>query len=58
MVILLALHVYILSGIVFLIHDILWLILHEWEAVESVHFGFDFGVESPRIRQTRNRRQG
>ena len=58
MVILLALHVYILSGILFLIHDILWLMLHDWEAVGAVQFGFDFGVESPRIRRTRIRRQG
>ena len=58
MVILLALHFYILSGILVLIHDICWLLVHEWDAVEAVNFGFDFGVESPRIRQTRNRRQG
>ena len=47
MVILLALHFYILSGILVLIHDICWLLVHEWDAVEAV-----------RIRQTRNRRQG
>ena len=56
MVILLALHVYILLGVSFLIHW--WLIIDALDAVEGVDFGFDFGVESPRIRRTRLRRQG
>ena len=55
MVILLALHCYILLAILVLLHDISELLRLQ---LEAVNFGFEGNFETPRIRRTRLRRQG